>query len=175
MEFSRSEYCRGQPFPSPGDLPNPGIEPRSPSLQAGSRSLSENHSPTVLRPPVATLKNASQQEQSKQHLFKTTVTAIARLLLPRHPSGHCPLPLVPSQAGPALLPGTAGLGSRAAGSGLCSPASRPMVPSSLRPRTLFHPASYSQQAHSPAERRYPNIWFKKKGKKTGTERRKEGC
>ena len=162
MEFSRSEYCRGQPFPSPGDLPNPGIEPRSPSLQAGSRSLSENHSPTVLRPPVATLKNASQQEQSKQHLFKTTVTAIARLLLPRHPSGHCPLPLVPSQAGPALLPGTAGLGSRATGSGLCSPASRPTAPSRLRPRTLFHLASYSQQAHSPAERRYPNIWFKKK-------------
>jgi len=34
MEFSRPEYCSGQPFPSPGDLPNPGIEPRSPILQA---------------------------------------------------------------------------------------------------------------------------------------------
>ena len=33
-EFSRPEYWSGQPFPSPGDLPNPGIEPRSPSLQA---------------------------------------------------------------------------------------------------------------------------------------------
>ena len=36
MEFSRPEYWRGQPFPSPGDLPNPGIEPRSPALQADS-------------------------------------------------------------------------------------------------------------------------------------------
>ena len=36
MEFSRPESWSGQPFPSPGDLPNPGIEPRSPTLQADS-------------------------------------------------------------------------------------------------------------------------------------------
>ena len=30
--FSRQEYWSGLPFPSPGDLPNPGIETRSPSL-----------------------------------------------------------------------------------------------------------------------------------------------
>ena len=36
MEFSRQEYWTGLPFPSPGDLPNPGIEPRSPALQADS-------------------------------------------------------------------------------------------------------------------------------------------
>ena len=36
MEFSRPEYWSGQPFPSPGDLPNPGIEPRSPALQVDS-------------------------------------------------------------------------------------------------------------------------------------------
>ena len=34
MEFSRQEYWSGSPFPSPGDLPKPGIEPRSPALQA---------------------------------------------------------------------------------------------------------------------------------------------
>ena len=34
MEFSRQEYWSGWPFPSPGDLPNLGIEPRSPALQA---------------------------------------------------------------------------------------------------------------------------------------------
>ena len=34
MEFSRQEYWSGLPFPSPGDLSNPGIEPRSPELQA---------------------------------------------------------------------------------------------------------------------------------------------
>ena len=36
MEFSRQEYWSGLPFPSPRDLLNPGIEPRSPALQADS-------------------------------------------------------------------------------------------------------------------------------------------
>ena len=34
MGFSRHEYWSGLPFPSPGDLPDPGIEPRSPALEA---------------------------------------------------------------------------------------------------------------------------------------------
>ena len=34
VEFSRQEYWSGLPFPSPGDLPNPGIEPRSSALEA---------------------------------------------------------------------------------------------------------------------------------------------
>ena len=34
MGFSRQESWSGLPFPSPGDLPDPGIEPRSPALQA---------------------------------------------------------------------------------------------------------------------------------------------
>ena len=34
MEFSKQEYWSGLPFPSPGDLPDPGIEPASPTLQA---------------------------------------------------------------------------------------------------------------------------------------------
>ena len=36
MEFSRQEYCSGEPLPSPGDLPDPGIKPKSPALQADS-------------------------------------------------------------------------------------------------------------------------------------------
>jgi len=36
MEFSRQEYWSRLPFPSPGNLPHPGIEPRSPELQADS-------------------------------------------------------------------------------------------------------------------------------------------
>ena len=36
MEFCRQEYQSGQPFPSPGDLPNPGIEPWFPALQTDS-------------------------------------------------------------------------------------------------------------------------------------------
>ena len=34
MGFSRQEYWSGLPFPSPGDLPDPGIKPRSPTLEA---------------------------------------------------------------------------------------------------------------------------------------------
>ena len=34
LGFSRQEYLSGLPFPSPGDLPNPGTKPRSPALQA---------------------------------------------------------------------------------------------------------------------------------------------
>ena len=36
MGFSRQKYWSGLPFPSPGNLPNPGIEPRSPALQEDS-------------------------------------------------------------------------------------------------------------------------------------------
>ena len=36
MGFSRQGYWSGLPFPSPGDLPDPGIEPRSPASQADS-------------------------------------------------------------------------------------------------------------------------------------------
>ena len=40
MKFSRPEYWSGWLFPSPGNLPNPEIEPRSPALQAGLRDSS---------------------------------------------------------------------------------------------------------------------------------------
>ena len=48
MEFSRPEYWNGQPFPSPGDLPNPGIEPRSPAFQADSLPGDPQGSPRIL-------------------------------------------------------------------------------------------------------------------------------
>ena len=40
MAFSRQEYWSGLPFPMPGDLPDPGIKPTSPALQADSLLLS---------------------------------------------------------------------------------------------------------------------------------------
>ena len=49
MGFSKQEYWSGLPFSSPGDLPNPGIEPRSPALEADAltsepqRSLKESY------------------------------------------------------------------------------------------------------------------------------------
>uniref|UniRef100_A0A452EZ66 LIM and calponin homology domains 1 n=1 Tax=Capra hircus TaxID=9925 RepID=A0A452EZ66_CAPHI len=41
MGFSRQEYWSGLPFPSPGDLPDPGIEPASPALQVTGRSFGD--------------------------------------------------------------------------------------------------------------------------------------
>ena len=46
MGFSRPEYWSGQSFPSPGDLPNPGIKPRSPALQADSLPAKTQEKPT---------------------------------------------------------------------------------------------------------------------------------
>ena len=64
MGFSRQEYWSGRPFPSPGDLPDPGIEPGSPALRAaaltseppgvedgGSGLCAETVHPTLLPEP----------------------------------------------------------------------------------------------------------------------------
>ena len=48
MEFSRQEYWSGLPCPPPGDLPNPGIEPRSPTLQVDSLLSEPPGSPRIL-------------------------------------------------------------------------------------------------------------------------------
>ena len=58
MRFSRQGYWSGLPFPSPGDLPNPGIERGSPALQADSL-------PTELqgKPPIA--KGSSKELTEK--------------------------------------------------------------------------------------------------------------
>ena len=50
MEFSRQKYWSGLPFLFPGDLLNPGMEPVSPALQAGSL-LSESQEKAVPPPP----------------------------------------------------------------------------------------------------------------------------
>ena len=49
MGFSRQEYWSGLPFPSPGDLPNPGIEPRSPTLQADALTSAPPGKPLEMR------------------------------------------------------------------------------------------------------------------------------
>ena len=52
MEFSRPEHWSGEPFPSPADLPNPGIKPRSPTLQ-GDSLLAEPQGKPQLRACLA--------------------------------------------------------------------------------------------------------------------------
>ena len=48
MGFSRHEYWNGLPFPSPGDLPDPGIEPRFPTLRADASTSEPPGKPPVL-------------------------------------------------------------------------------------------------------------------------------
>jgi len=55
--FSRQEYWSGLPFPSPGDLPNPGIELGSPALQEGAL-LSEPPRKPFLKDPQIKLQHA---------------------------------------------------------------------------------------------------------------------
>ena len=64
MGFFRQKYWIGLPFPSPGDLPNPGIEPRSPALQADSLPLSHQGSCAASLPP----KISKRLEIQKLHL-----------------------------------------------------------------------------------------------------------
>ena len=47
MEFFRQEYWSGLPFPSPGDLPDPGIEPMSPVLAGGFFTTEPPEKPTI--------------------------------------------------------------------------------------------------------------------------------
>ena len=47
MGFSRQEYWSGLPFPFPGDLPDPGIKPRSPALQADALPSEPPGKPSV--------------------------------------------------------------------------------------------------------------------------------
>ena len=51
MGFSRQEHRSRLPFPSPGDLPNPRIEPRSPALQADSSPSEPPGKPQICIPP----------------------------------------------------------------------------------------------------------------------------
>ena len=60
MEFSRQEYWGGLPFPSPGDLPNPGMELRSSALQADSLSCES---------PGGVLKNGRQLPSQDRKYF----------------------------------------------------------------------------------------------------------
>ena len=47
VECPRQEYWNGLPFPSPGDLPDPGIEPMSPALQADAKTSEPPGEPAI--------------------------------------------------------------------------------------------------------------------------------
>ena len=72
MEFSRQESWSGFPFPSLGDLPDPGIEPAPPTLQRDSLPMSHQGSPILL---LSTTQNkiikSTQANQNTQSLSTT--------------------------------------------------------------------------------------------------------
>ena len=75
MGFSRQEYWSGLPFPSPGDLPDPGIEPWSPVLQADS----------LPSEPSGKLKEGIDQHINKMLPLPECAEAIVKLLLHKQP------------------------------------------------------------------------------------------
>ena len=71
MEFSRLEYWSGWPFPSPGDLPDLGIEPRSPALQADSLPTEPptQGSPEILEWVAYPFSSGSTQPRNRTGIF----------------------------------------------------------------------------------------------------------
>ena len=102
MGFYRQEYWSGLPCPPPGDLPNPGIEPRSPALQADSLPSEPPGKPTnyveytkfFLGAEEIALKHRSKEgshvssRQQKQRGFNRTT--IASLTQPPTPMTTLP-------------------------------------------------------------------------------------
>ena len=81
-EFSRQEYWSGLPFPSPRDLPKPGIEPGSPTLQADSLP---SEPPAMPPPPTAntiTYPPVTESYISTSLILRTTLSG--RLILSPH-------------------------------------------------------------------------------------------
>ena len=66
--FSRQEHWSGLPFPSPGDLPNLGIEPVSPALQADFYSLS--HQRTAQKGACMHIRTSILQRNKFSSCFK---------------------------------------------------------------------------------------------------------
>ena len=71
MGFSRQDYWSGVPFPSSGDCPNPGIEPRSPALQADSLPPEPQGGFYVFHVFMCVLKNPTcvNEEQRSRTVF----------------------------------------------------------------------------------------------------------
>ena len=86
MEFPRQEYWSELPFPSQGDLPDPGIEPRSPVLQADSLLIELQGKPlTLLKPPNFSLCS-SNLPPSSLNMFTTITLNSLSSRLPRSTS-----------------------------------------------------------------------------------------
>ena len=85
MGFSRQEYWSGLPFPSPGSLPNPGIEPRSPALQADALTSEPPGKPMAeseeeLKSLLMKVKEESEKVGLKFNIQKMKIMVLVPLL-----------------------------------------------------------------------------------------------
>ena len=69
MRLLMQEYWNGLPFPSPGDLPDPGIEPRSPALQANTLPFELPGKPPLLWVTHLEILERQYLNQRNQHLI----------------------------------------------------------------------------------------------------------
>ena len=86
MGFPRQEYWSGLPFPSPGDLPDPGIEPRSPALQADSLPSELPRKPNTCGLPCELLPRAPRVSEGD---LSDTVSTQVRATLVSHLTDFC--------------------------------------------------------------------------------------
>ena len=85
MEFPRQEYWNGLPFPSPGDLPNPGIEPTSPASPAlGGRCFATEpqRKPPFHLSPISPLKILSPGTENSFKFLQHAVFSLTSRPLP---------------------------------------------------------------------------------------------
>ena len=107
MGFSRQEYWSGLPFPSPGDLPDPGIEPRSPTSQADSymwdlflKIIEKETRFVVIRPDARDGGGGTGGKQSKGTCVCVSVTHLCLTLcdpMDRSPPGASCLGISPAR------------------------------------------------------------------------------
>ena len=83
MGFSRQEYWSGLPFPSPGDLPDPGIEPRSPALEADALTSEPPGKPEKFNLPRL---NQEEIEIMNNLNTSTEIEAVIKNLPPKNKS-----------------------------------------------------------------------------------------
>ena len=94
MGFSRQEYWSGLPFPSPGDLPDPGIEPRSPTLQADALTSEPPGKPIKSCQFPCNTSIFPIQKPSGEYQFVQHLQAVSEAVITIHPLVTNPYPLL---------------------------------------------------------------------------------
>ena len=133
MEFSKQEYWNALLLPSPGDLPNPGIELVPPALQADSLPLSHRRSPVLHMPRV--FSSLAKQPQLLLHFLLLLISYLILLNYPRLTTAQF--------LDPSISLGSKQEWVRAWGSDSSSSASILMGNTSLA--VQYHPVSFSNR------------------------------